>query len=66
MYFKLENLSSVIDYLISRTIYKLVVQVVQPNIPAIDFNTFELIDDVDDTPSAHAFMGGFSWDMVFR
>ncbi|XP_063692731.1 polypeptide N-acetylgalactosaminyltransferase 13-like [Bolinopsis microptera] len=40
--------------------------VVQPNIPAIEFNTFELIDDTPDTPSAHSFMGGFSWDMVFR
>ena len=31
--------------------------VVQPNIPAIDFNNFELVKDVDDTPNAHAVMG---------
>ena len=31
--------------------------VIQPNIPAIDFNTFEFIDDVQDTPSAHSVMG---------
>ena len=38
---------------------------IQPNIPGINLDTFELDSNVDQSDNAHgSFLGGFSWDMV--
>ena len=41
-----------------------ILQVIQPNIPDINLNTFILDHNIDQSKNAHATMGGFSWDMV--